>query len=376
MIAGSLSFFRHFGTVESPSGAPDPLTAGKGRIRYGAILRCAWKEKSDMKHSLKAAYAVLCCAILALSFTEALADMKYGDWTYVLNDNGQIVITGYSGKDRNLAIPWNLDGRLVVEIGPGAFMNNGAIESVKLPIGVTILREDAFRNCMRLKSVTLPSRLSTIEDGVFVGCISLLELSVPESVAEFGEVWCDSHLKLLWPENTAVDSGPVEAYQYEIRNGGAVITSYTGEDSEVIIPTTLGGYPVRVIGENAFSSRYSVERVVVPEGVVELERISFRYCHDMAEIVLPSTLRIIGDNAFYRCERLTQDEIPEGVVELGNRAFQGCGNLYDVTLPMSLESIPWYAFTECSSRLVIHAPAGSAAQAFARNKGYNFNATR
>lgn len=329
-----------------------------------------------MLRSLKAAIVSVCFCLALLAATAASADTTYGSWTYVLNDNGQIVITGYSGKDRNLEIPWNLDGRLVVEIGPGAFMNNEVIESVKLPIGVTILREDAFRNCMRLKSVTLPSRLSTIEDGVFVECISLLELSVPESVAEFGEVWCDSHLTLLRPGNAAADSGPVEAYQYEIRNGGAVITSYTGEDSEVIIPATLGGYPVRVIGENAFSSRYSVERVVVPEGVVELERVSFRYCHDMAEIVLPSTLRFIGDNAFYRCERLTRVEIPEGVVELGDRAFQGCGSLYDVTLPMSLKSIPWYAFNECSSRLVIHAPAGSAAQAYARNKGYNFNATR
>ena len=38
-------------------------------------------------------------------------------------------------------------------------------------------------------------------------------------------------------------------YKYEIENGTARIVKYTGNSAEVIIPNTLGGYPVTSIGQ-------------------------------------------------------------------------------------------------------------------------------
>ena len=129
---------------------------------------------------------------------------------------------------------------------------------------------------------------------------------------------------------------------------------------------------MRTIGENAFSSCYSVETVVVPEGVTTLERVAFRYCTGLTEVQLPSSLRSIGDNAFYRCEGLEEITIPEGVTALGDRAFRGCLSLRRVTLPRSLKTIPWYAFFECHERLIIYGYGGSRAESYADQRGYGF----
>lgn len=344
-----------------------------------------------MKKLLNSILCLLAAGIALIPLC-ALADTAFGDWTYTLNPDGQAVITHYSGKQGNVDLPWNIQGHMVGEIGMEAFAGNGHIETVKLPVGVSVIRENAFRDCVKLKKVELPSRLATIEDGAFLGCTALTELEIPDSVAELGEECFESWTRLTGSEDSIVGSyakavgldyteaaqatpapqNDEKKYQYEIRGGGAVITSYLGEESEVVIPSSLGGYPVWMIGENAFSSRYEVEKVVVPEGVTELDRVAFRYCTGLVEVQLPSSLRKIGDNAFYRCEGLEEIVIPEGVTELGDRAFRGCLSLRKVTLPRSLKTIPWYAFFECHERLVIYGYQGSAAEIYADRKGYHF----
>lgn len=345
-----------------------------------------------MKQGYRGVWVWLAVAAALLLPCAALADESFGDWTYTLNADGQAVVTRYNGRQTDVSLPWNIKGHMVGEIGRAAFAGNTTIESVKLPAGVTVIREDAFRDCASLRSVQMPSRLATIEDGAFLGCAALTEVALPESVAELGEACFDSRTKLIGGSDSIVAAyaqavglayagkaaetpaprNDEKDYQYEIRSGGAVITSYIGGDSEVVIPAELGGYPVRAIGENAFSSCYSVETVVVPEGVTTLERVAFRYCTGLTEVQLPSSLRSIGDNAFYRCEGLEEITIPEGVTALGDRAFRGCLSLRRVTLPRSLKTIPWYAFFECHERLIIYGYGGSKAESYADQRGYGF----
>ena len=281
-------------------------------------------------------------ALWAIMTASALSETYFGKWAYTLNAEGRAVVTRYTGRERDVNLPWNLDGHLVVEIGPEAFAGNTAIESVTLPIGVSVIRENAFLDCVNLKAVVLPARLETIEDGAFWGCTALEEVEIPDSLAELGENCFESVTLLTGSENSLAEAYAksqgmtygisktaesaerdlAQDYQYVIRNGEAIITSYLGTDAEVFIPDKLGGCPVRVIAENAFSSRYEPERIVVPEGVRELERTSFRFCTALREIQLPSTLHTIGDNAFYRCEALEEIVIPEGVTSLGNKALR------------------------------------------------------
>lgn len=337
----------------------------------------------------------LLLAALLLLPVIALADQVSGDWQYTLNEDNQAIITRYLGRAREVNLPWQVDNHLICEIGEEAFAACTTVQSVKLPVGVTVIRFGAFRDCTQLQEVILPQRLETIEDEAFLGCTSLLMLTIPDSVAEIGESCFDpitvltgsaDSLGLPYAEacgltfliEKEVIPEPVAAvsnYQYRFQGEGVVITSYTGEESVVIIPATLDGYPVISVGTNAFSSRYSVERVVLPEGLIFLEKTAFRYCPALRSISFPSTLRSIGEYAFYRCENLEEVVLPDGLTELGSRAFQGCHSLRYATIPASVARIPYYTFFECHAQLTICAPRGSAAERFASSKGYHFSAT-
>lgn len=298
-------------------------------------------------------------------------------------------MTRYLGSAAEIQIPRNVDGIIVAEIGESAFAGNPKLRKVEMPAAAYIIRANAFSNCTGLKEVKLPTLLETIEDNAFAGCTALAVVKIPDSVMEMGEN--------VFAPNTALDGSadslapdyaracglryvggaeatvnPERDYQYSIINGYAKITSYTGDDAEVIVPAELGGYPVKVIGKNAFSSRYEVEKVILPEGVTELESVSFRMCSSLKSIELPSTLLYIRDNAFYRCENLEEIEIPASLIELGAKAFTGCKQLRLVTIHANLQSMNYDTFFNCHSTLTIYAPKGSAAERVANSRGYRF----
>lgn len=68
-------------------------------------------------------------------------------------------------------------------------------------------------------------------------------------------------------------------FTYEINDGCATITDVdTTVSGEVIVPQTLGGCPVTVIGVEAFYKCYDITGIVLPDGVITLERDAFRNC--------------------------------------------------------------------------------------------------
>lgn len=99
------------------------------------------------------------------------------------------------------------------------------------------------------------------------------------------------------------------------------------------------------------------------------------------------TITVVGENvyaiaggvtaieaeAFLACP-VTIAVIPDGCRSIGARAFASCTNLRRVEIPASAVSIAEDAFAGCSAGLVIAAPAGSAAAAFAHAHGYTFEA--
>lgn len=347
-----------------------------------------------MTHFRKKEMKLLLVLLAMLLPFAAIADERNGDWQYTLNEEGQAIITRYLGNTREVTLPWHLGGHVIVEIGEEAFAGCTSLRSVKLSVGITVIRMNAFSGCTQLAEVALPQRLETIEDGAFLGCTALERISIPDSVAEMGESCFELSITLTGTEHSLAQpyaeackmnyeievqdaEEPAQAsadYQYRIAGDGVIITSYVGEDAVVVVPAELGGYPVRGIGANAFSSRYGVEEVILPEGLTTLERTAFRYCPALRSIKLPSTLQSIGEYAFYRCENLTEVVLPDGLTELGSRAFQGCSALRHVTIPASVGKIPYYTFFECHASLTIYAPAGSAAERFAYSKGYRFSA--
>lgn len=111
------------------------------------------------------------------------------DYKYI-EENGQIKITGYTGKESNVIIPSNINGIPVKSIGESAFQGT-AIRSVILPSTVKHIDWFAFSGCITLESITIPASVTAIEYGAFQNCSGSLKIICDKgSYAEsFAQSW-------------------------------------------------------------------------------------------------------------------------------------------------------------------------------------------
>ena len=63
----------------------------------------------------------------------------------------------------------------------------------------------------------------------------------------------------------------------------AIITGYTGKETKVIIPETLGGLPVANIAANAFAGNESLTYVKLPANLVSISGAAFTKCSALTE---------------------------------------------------------------------------------------------
>jgi len=164
----------------------------------------------------------------------------------------------------------------------------------------------------------------------------------------------------------------------------ATITGYTGAGGAITIPSTLGGYATRFIGESAFSWCTSLTSVTIPSSVTSIGNRAFAACSSLTAInvdegnanyasvngvlynkamtalilcpsgkagafTIPNSVTSIGDYAFYDCASLTSVIIGSGVTSIGAGAFYGCTSLTSVIIGSGVTSIGDYAFYDCAS---------------------------
>lgn len=101
-------------------------------------------------------------------------------------------------------------------------------------------------------------------------------------------------------------STPNAEEDFEFSNG--VITGYTGDSKDVVIPSTIGGVEVREIGRNAFHSYY-LTSVKIPNSVTSIRQTAF-YNNSLTSITIPDSVTSIGFNAFHPSSPLTTADVP------------------------------------------------------------------
>lgn len=122
------------------------------------------------------------------------------------------------------------------------------------------------------------------------------------------------------------------------------------------IPAQWNGIPVRELGQKALFRQKELQKVILPEGLIQLGRYSFACCENLREVHFPTTLQVIEDNAFSSCARLREIRLPEGLQELGPSAFAFCTGLGRIELPSTLQAIGYNAFLNCESLLELEIP--------------------
>ena len=94
-------------------------------------------------------------------------------WT---EQNGEAVITGYTGSEECLVVPRQLGGMPVVSIKGEAFRNANCTRVI-LPDSLRTVEVDAFADCA-VEQLTLFDNIQTITDHSFSGCTALTTLYV------------------------------------------------------------------------------------------------------------------------------------------------------------------------------------------------------
>ncbi|MBR1591603.1 MAG: leucine-rich repeat domain-containing protein [Ruminococcus sp.] len=157
-------------------------------------------------------------------------------------------------------------------------------------------------------------------------------------------------------------------FEYEVKDGSAVVTKYIGSDAEVIVPDELGGAPVTEIGYYAFEAKYYITSVTLPESITLICEGAFMDCHSMAYINIPEAVTGIERGAFVACTSLTEMNLPANVAFVREEAFTACEGLQTLTINNpNLEYESWGL--EELPNLYIIAPEGSAAAQWAYDMG-------
>jgi hypothetical protein len=107
-------------------------------------------------------------------------------FNYIVNSDGTVTITGYTGTITDVVIPDSIDGKTVVSIGSSAFYFNRLI-SVTIPNSVTSIGNKAFYYCSGLTNVSIPNSVTSLGSSAFYGCTGLTSVSIPDSVISIGD---------------------------------------------------------------------------------------------------------------------------------------------------------------------------------------------
>ena len=137
-------------------------------------------------------------------------------------------------------------------------------------------------------------------------------------------------------------------YTYTLNeNSEAIITRYSGDEVDLVIPSTLDGYVVTEIGSGVFWINQTIEYVTLPENLKKIDRDAFKLSN-IVEVDFNDKLTYIGELAFYSCSKLKKVNLPDSVEFIDEQAFGGCSKLTSVSFPAAV-TIVYNAFGYCSN---------------------------
>lgn len=141
-------------------------------------------------------------------------------------------------------------------------------------------------------------------------------------------------------------------------DGSAVLTGYTGNKTNITLPSKLGGKQVKTIADSAFYNHKDLKRVIIPNGVSSIGDSAFSWCTGLESVTIPGSVTTIGKAAFSWCTSLGSVTIPDSVTSVGDSGFERCTALKNVKLSTRLTEIAPSLFERCESLESIDVPAG------------------
>ena len=215
-------------------------------------------------------------------------------WSWSLDSQGLLTINGEGtmpDEGWDIETPWSAYADQIVKVevvgkiyglGAFAFKDCEMLESVKLPEGMTYIRDSAFENCINLKTAELPDSMIFIWNAAFKGCGNLTLSKLPSELTD------------------------IQNYAF---SGCSNLTLTE-------LPANL-----QSIGEYAFEncSGLALTRLPVQMDTIGLGKYAFKNCTNLALEKLPIMSDRINEGVFEGCKNLTLNELPDNIKTIGKQ---------------------------------------------------------
>ena len=175
-------------------------------------------------------------------------------------------------------------------------------------------------------------------------------------------------------------------FKYTKLNGEVTITGLNTNEEYISIPEYISGCTVTKIASSAFSGRWYLKYVTIPDSITYIGASAFYGCTGLVsvdiksidawcsiefdgsyanplyyadtlylngsavkDLIIPDGVVNIEDYAFYNYDSLESVTIGSDVNNIGWHTFSGCDNLKSITIPDGVSNIEGYAFNNCIS---------------------------
>ena len=240
------------------------------------------------------------------STTARAQEFTEGYYTYTFDGIYSTIVGVDTSISGDIVIPETLGGRPILTIGNNAFSNCTHLTSVVFSERVGYLQTNSFFGCSNLKKVSFSLSLVFVNSGSFSGCNSLTDVYYGGNENNWNAfVTVKEKNENLLNANRHYAEDRVEGnFTYFIHNGYATIRKVDPPFGNIlVIPQTLGGYPVKVISNYSFLN-LSATRVILPDSLTHIGYSAFSGCNNLKEIYIPKSLIYVDSLAFWNCGAL------------------------------------------------------------------------
>lgn len=267
-------------------------------------------------------------------------------------------------------------GKNLETIGKHAFSNATSLATVDFSANqkLSLIGDCAFEKCV-FTTLVLPDNTQygvtelTFGKTVFIDNTKIETATIPATVKSLNSAFagCSKVVVTHVGNESAKDTNG-----FVLSADGKRLVKYEGQATEITVPAG-----VEIIGDNAFSGKTTITKVVLPDSLKVIEGYAFKGCSKLATVeggknlisvgnyafsatiiasIDLSNVTSFGDYAFKSCTKLTSVILNDDLAVIPNYMFDGCSLLASIDLPANLTTLGFKAFNSCSALTSIVLP--------------------